>query len=177
MLVVEGNLHHNRPTVTLLREANRLMVREGPFQRMSILGRVDPAWEAEWTRFDPPAERTGLISREEVRRRQLSAAVFLSAEINPPCPNAVLEAMAAGLPVIGLDTGALRELAGEDAVIAAYGGDPWKLEEPAGVPVLAERTRDMMNYWEDHSRRARLAAERNFNMDAVAAAYREVLGG
>jgi glycosyltransferase involved in cell wall biosynthesis len=177
LLVVEGNLHHNPPTVHLLREANRLLVKEGPFLRMSILGRLDSPWGAEWPRFDPRPETTGLIPRAEVKRRQQSAAAFLSAEINPPCPNAVIEAMAAGVPVIGLDTGALREMLGDHGVLATYGGDPWTQETPSGMEALTEGARAMMRNWEGHSHRARIEAERRFNISSVAAAYQEVLVG
>jgi glycosyltransferase involved in cell wall biosynthesis len=177
LLVVEGNLHHNQPTVALLREINKQLVRDGTFRKMSILGSVDRAWGAEWSSFDPVPETSGWISREAVKMRQLNAAAFLSAEINPPCPNAVMEAMAAGLPVIGLDTGALRELAGEHAVIVPFGGDPWRLESPRGISELAEGTRRRMEDWGGWSQRARSEAENKFDMNVVAAQYREVLFG
>jgi glycosyltransferase involved in cell wall biosynthesis len=175
LLVVEARLHHDRPTAELLREANRSLVKEGPFRQMAILGRLDMEWDAEWTRMDPLPERPGLLPRDEVRRRQLSGAALLSADFNSACPNAVIEAMAAGLPVLGLDTGALRELAGAHGVIVPYGGDPWKLETPTGVTDMATAARGMMTNWADRSRNTRLEAERRFDMSVIAEAYREVL--
>jgi glycosyltransferase involved in cell wall biosynthesis len=60
------------------------------------------------------------------------------AEVNPPCPNSVIEAMACGLPVIGFDSGALKELVSDDAgCIVPYGANPWKLETP-DISALAE---------------------------------------
>jgi glycosyltransferase involved in cell wall biosynthesis len=175
LLIVEGRLHHDRPTAALIRDANRFLVKAGPFQKMTILGRLDPEWDVEWPRMDPVPERPGLIPREEVCRRQLSAAALLSADFNSACPNAVIEAMAAGLPVLGLDTGALRELSGRFGVIVPYGGDPWKLESPAGVTALAGGAREMMSRWEAISRSTRTEAEQRFDMKAIAESYREVI--
>ncbi|WP_424947988.1 glycosyltransferase [Candidatus Spongiihabitans sp.] len=36
--------------------------------------------------------------------------VFLFSQVNPPCPNAVLEAVATGLPVVSFDSGSAAEL-------------------------------------------------------------------
>ncbi len=36
--------------------------------------------------------------------------IFLFSQVNPPCPNALLEAVASGLPVVGFDSGAASEL-------------------------------------------------------------------
>lgn len=36
--------------------------------------------------------------------------IFLYSHLNPPCPNSVLEAISTGLPIVGFDSGAMREL-------------------------------------------------------------------
>jgi len=36
--------------------------------------------------------------------------VFIYSHLNPPCPNSVLEAISCGLPVVGFDSGAMKEL-------------------------------------------------------------------
>ena len=57
--------------------------------------------------------------------------MMYSAEVNPPCPNSVIESLACGLPVIGFDSGSLKELVTDDAgCIVPYGSNPWKLETP-----------------------------------------------
>lgn len=39
-----------------------------------------------------------------------SADAFIYSHLNPPCPNSVLEAIATGLPVVGYDSGSMKEL-------------------------------------------------------------------
>jgi glycosyltransferase involved in cell wall biosynthesis len=36
--------------------------------------------------------------------------IFVYSHLNPPCPNSVLEAISTGLPVVGFDSGAMKEL-------------------------------------------------------------------
>lgn len=36
--------------------------------------------------------------------------IFLYSHLNPPCPNSVIEAVSCGLPVVGFDSGAMKEL-------------------------------------------------------------------
>lgn len=73
----------------------------------------------------------GLVPHERIPELDRSAHVLFSADINSACPNAVIEAMACGLPVVAFDTGALPELVTGDAGrLMPYGGDPWKLDSP-----------------------------------------------
>lgn len=51
----------------------------------------------------------------ELRLPQVAEALrhghaYLFSHLNPPCPNAVLEAISTGLPVVGFDSGAMKEL-------------------------------------------------------------------
>lgn len=57
--------------------------------------------------------------------------IYLSLDINPACPNTVIEALSSGAPVVGFNTGALNELVISDSgVVVPYGSDPWNLEYP-----------------------------------------------
>jgi glycosyltransferase involved in cell wall biosynthesis len=175
LLVVEGNLHYNDPSRRILQTANRILIRGGLLRKLSILARTDPAWKREWIHFDPQPEVAGLRPRSEVQIRQQNAALFLSMEINAPCPNAVIEALASGLPVIGFDTGSVRELVGAGGEVVPYDGDPWRLEVPRNVKAIGEAGRRVMGKWGEYSKRARFEAERRFDIRAVARDYLETM--
>jgi glycosyltransferase involved in cell wall biosynthesis len=103
--------------------------------------------------------------------------MLFSAEINPPCPNSVIEALASGLPVLGFDTGSLRELVGEHAGrLAPYGGDPWKLQPP-DVPALVEPALEILGDQPRFRRAARERAEQLFGLDRMVDEYLEALLG
>jgi glycosyltransferase involved in cell wall biosynthesis len=177
LLVVEGALHYNDPARQLLAEAHRSLVKTGLLGRMVILAKIDKAWKVDLARLDPCPEIAELRPRSEARQRQLTSALFLSMEINPPCPNAIIEALAAGLPVLAADTGSARELIGAGGEVVPYEGDPWRLEVPRNLDALGAGGRRILDNWKEYSSRARAEAERNFDIRRIAQAYLETLTG
>jgi glycosyltransferase involved in cell wall biosynthesis len=104
-----------------------------------------------------------------------SSHLFFSAEVNPPCPNSVIEALACGLPVVGFDTGSLSELVqGEAGRLVAYGSDPWKLQPP-DVPALAEAATDVLQDQPLFRTSARERAESVFDVEKMVDEYLKVL--
>ena len=117
----------------------------------------------------------GSVSRERIPEIDRSAHLFFSADLNAACPNAVIEAMACGLPVAAFDTGALNELVlGDAGRIAPYGGDPWKIEPPA-VPVLAAAAAEILRDPQRFRRAARAQAESALGLDTMVDKYLEAL--
>ncbi|MBN1493695.1 MAG: glycosyltransferase family 4 protein [Candidatus Omnitrophica bacterium] len=57
--------------------------------------------------------------------------IFIYSHLNPPCPNSVVEAISCGLPVVGFDSGAMRELL------------------PFGIDLLAWVSNDLFQKYED----------------------------
>lgn len=175
LLAAEANLDFHPPAREILRAAQRLFIRPRVLMRMTIFTRLTPAWEREWAKYDPRPETPGMRPRAEVRARQKSAALFLTLDLNPSCPNAVIESLAAGLPVIGFDTGSVGELVGDGGEVMKYDGDPWNLEVPRNLDALGEAGRTVLGRWQDYSRRARKMAEQKFDIRRIAQAYLEVL--
>lgn len=72
----------------------------------------------------------GIVNRDVILKNLENEKIFLCLEINPACPNSVIEALSYGIPVIGFDTGALREIIGKAGFLLTYDADPWKLQHP-----------------------------------------------
>ncbi len=135
-------------------------------QRANERTRIPIIWEGR-----VPAERIPQIDR--------SAHVLFSADLHPACPNAVIEAMACGLPVVAFDTGALPELVTGDAGrLADYGGDPWELE-PADIDGLVHAAQEILENQPRFRSAARKRAEQAFSLrtmiDGYLAAIEEAL--
>jgi glycosyltransferase involved in cell wall biosynthesis len=175
LLAVEGTLDFNAPAAAMVRAANESIVRAGMLRRLSIYTRILPPWIPFWEGLEPPPETPGMRPRGEVRARQAQAALFLTLELNPPCPNAVIEALASGLPVIGYDTGSAGELVGEGGELAEFGGDPWRLDVPRNLDALARLADRVLKDWSAYSRKARRRAEAHFDIRRAAQSYLEVL--
>ncbi|HNM37616.1 MAG TPA: glycosyltransferase family 4 protein, partial [Anaerolineales bacterium] len=95
-----------------------------------VAGVVDEATQQK-LQSKVPVKFLGTVPRADIPKLARSSHFMYCAEVNPPCPNSVIEALACGLPVIGFDSGSLKELVTEDAgCIVPYGANPWKLETP-----------------------------------------------
>jgi glycosyltransferase involved in cell wall biosynthesis len=122
-----------------------------------------------------PVKFLGTVPREKIPHLIRSSHLMYSAEVNPPCPNAVIEALACGLPVVGFDSGSLKELVTGDAGrIVSYGGNPWKLEMP-DISTLAESAEDVLTKQGQFRAAARMRAESAFGLDQMVDAYLKVL--
>jgi len=117
----------------------------------------------------------GEVSREKIPQIDRSAHLLYSSDINAACPNAVIEALACGLPVVSFDTGALPELVRGDAGrVAPYGSDPWKLEQP-DVAALVEAAAEILKDQDRFRAGARQHAEKSYSLDGMVDAYLKIL--
>lgn len=180
LLVVEGHLNRAQ---TLALE-NAIEVARGLAQRTDrpvelwVAGDISPALRTAMELRAPGLVRwLGVIDRRLIPALDRSAHLLYSAEINPPCPNAVIEALACGLPVIGFAAGALPELLDDNSGrMTPWGGNIWKLQKPdcAGLSAAAR------SVLEDQPRfraGARARAEKMFGLDQMVEKYLHVLLG
>ena len=119
----------------------------------------------------------GAIPREQIPWLMRSSHLLFSAEVNPPCPNSVIEALACGLPVIGFNTGSLAEIVQGDAGrLIPYGGNPWKLDPP-DIPSLADAATEVLEDQPRFRKLAREQAESKLGLDKMVDEYLMILLG
>jgi glycosyltransferase involved in cell wall biosynthesis len=176
ILLLEGNLKGGLDSG--LFHAVSLAERLSEKQKVEIVvaGGVDEATQRKVKQVSKvPVNFLGTLPREQIPFQARSSHFLYSAEVNPPCPNSVIESLACGLPVVGFDSGSLRELVGADAgVIVPYGADPWKLETP-NIPALAEAVPDVLRDQPRFRAAARARAESALGVDVMVDAYLKVL--
>lgn len=117
----------------------------------------------------------GTISRDEIPILDRSAHLLFSADLNAACPNAVIEALACGLPVVSYATGSLPEILENDAGrTAPYGSNYWELEPP-DVTALADAATEVLNNLDHFRRKAREQALKMFSLDNMVEEYLKIL--
>ena len=148
---------------------------------LMVVGQVAPSKQKQWqerlTLMGTPFSLvwSGPVAQARIPQIDRSAHLLFSADINAACPNAVIEAMACGLPVVAFDTGAIPELVQGDAGrVAPYGGDPWLLDPP-DIESLAQAAGEILAKPEHFRFAARCRAEHVFSLDAMVQAYLNVL--
>jgi glycosyltransferase involved in cell wall biosynthesis len=137
-----------------------------PDARLLIAGRlVSP--------LVPVLERLGLRGRVELVGRYAQrdapgllrrAHVLLHTKVKDPCPSAVIEAMACGLPVIYPASGGTVELVGDEAGIGVPHPDGWERDEPPAPEELAEAVARVLTHLPSYGAAARRRAVERFSL-------------
>lgn len=176
--VVEGSFlgGHERDLMNAIDFAGTLSKRTKIPVEILIAGKIPP--ETQFN-IDTPEGVVivwlGEISKSEVIACNQKAHLFFSAEINAPCPNSVLEALACGLPVVSYRTGSLPELVRSGAgELVEYGADYWKLAKP-DAESLAKASMQVLHQLEKYRECARSSAEQNFNVNKMLDHYYQIL--
>ena len=170
VVCVEGHIDYSPYAIELLNFVADGLAAQGT--RLILHGGF--GGRARKEQLDERIDYRGPLSREAIppvyRNR-----VYLSLDVNPACPNTVAEALASGAPVIGFDTGAVKELVGEQSgCIVPFGGNPWKGERPDFAALLRAYERVAADF-ASYSRAARRRAEDRYGIDQMVDAYIAVI--
>jgi glycosyltransferase involved in cell wall biosynthesis len=179
MLVVEGHLGggYEIGLEHALDLAQQVHQRLGKELDLSIAGKAEPGLQAS---IQAPAgvcvDWRGWVPADQVPALDRSAHLLFASDLHPACPNAVIEALACGLPVVGYDTGALRELVSDGAgEIVPYGGDAWNLDVPDSAS-LAQAALRVYQAQPAYRHAARRRAENGLDLDTMVTGYLGALG-
>lgn len=119
----------------------------------------------------------GSLPTEQVAEKLAQSDIFLFSFLNPNCPNSVIEATAAGLPVVGFDGGSMRELCGFNAELLANVGDHLIHQRPELLErssALVEKIRLCLSDYPEFRERA-LSNRARFDIESVVQRYIEVI--
>lgn len=119
----------------------------------------------------------GVVENTHLPAYERAADVYVITHLNPPCPNNVIEALACGLPVCGVDDGAMRELVTD--------GVTGKLLKTIGTGFWSNRTLDLSQYADQlhhlaeaktrYTKECRQRALERFRLEAMLDQYAQVL--
>jgi len=179
--VVEGHLRNGQDLALGFAASftEALQVEIGQRVELCVAGDAPAAVQARVRSEHPGLWLTfqGVVPRDKIAEIDRSAHLLYSAEVNAPCPNAVIEALACGLPAAAFATGSLAELVQGDAGrLVPYGGDPWRLELPdfGGLAVAA---REIVEEQGRFRRAARERAGQAFDLREMTDRYLRALVG
>lgn len=178
LLLVEGRLSGGYETglAAGVALAERLVLHHELPLEVMVVGEV-PERIIENTMADAKVkiDWVGMVSPAEIPEIDRSAHLLFSADLNPACPNSVIEALACGLPVASFDTGALAELVtGDSGCVVPYGGDPWRLDPP-DIASLAEACVPILQGQAHFRAAARARAEATFSLNDMIKKYLQVI--
>lgn len=119
----------------------------------------------------------GVVPNDTLAQYLRAADVFLFTHLNPPCPNNILEAMACGLPVVGMADGAMPELitSGQEGELMPTTGTAFYRPRRYDAAALAERIRCVLQNRPRYSQAARRRVEKDFGLEQMIRSYLAVL--
>jgi glycosyltransferase involved in cell wall biosynthesis len=116
----------------------------------------------------------GEKNMEEVATILRDCDAFIFSALNSACPNAVLEAVATGLPVVGFDSGATAELCYFAKDLLAYVSDDVLQSAKDFKPErLAEKIKFLHKHFDEYKKEALLHID-EYNLDRMGQSYVDV---
>jgi glycosyltransferase involved in cell wall biosynthesis len=108
---------------------------------------------------------TGRYTQRDAPELFRRAHLLLHTKVNDPCPTAVIEAMACGLPVVYARSGGTIELVGDEAGIGVAHPDSWGRDVPPDPAALADAVRVVLADRERYGDAARKRAVERFALE------------
>ena len=138
--------------------------------RLRIAGVMDSAAQTEALAaierhsLAASVEFTGLYNGNQAPDIYRSADAYLMTKYNDPCPNAVLEAMASGLPILYSASGGVPEQVGSDAGIGLSVPETFERDVAPEAYAIAEGMNRIMREHERMAKAARARAVERFDI-------------
>jgi glycosyltransferase involved in cell wall biosynthesis len=107
-------------------------------------------------------EFTGRYAQRDAPALFKRADLLLHTKVQDPCPTAVIEAMACGLPVVYAASGGTVELVGDEAGIGVPHPVSWERDEPPAPEAFADAVRRVLSERDRYASAARRRAVDRF---------------
>jgi glycosyltransferase involved in cell wall biosynthesis len=179
--LLAAGTHMESERVTRAIETLEELRRRGHAAELTIAGRfrwrhadeeiadaIERANVMEWTHLRPA------YSQAEAVAMLHGSHLLLHLKYHDPCPTAVIEAMACGVPVIGSHSGGLPELLGAEGGELLDVAQSWDKRFYPGASELADAVEKIMAAWQTRSSAARVRAEAHFDHQAWVQRHREI---
>ena len=126
---VEGNIQEDELTFQLIKNLGIIADTNPRIGKIELYGNCSKSFIEKFSykkiRF------MGLLERDKVLDiYKKNYRIYFLLELNPPCPNSLIEALMNETPALGYDSGAFKEIVGDCGIIMPYHGKATKLDLP-----------------------------------------------
>jgi glycosyltransferase involved in cell wall biosynthesis len=141
--------------------------------KIDVFGRLSDEVLSEFTKNKHEGIKFhGPISHEAVIKLLRQKIIFINLETNPPCPNSVIEALCNGNPVLGFDSGSLKELVGDAGIVLPYYNSTGF--SSYDINPLVNSLNLLVEQYDQFSSRAFSRSRLNFSVDDMFQAYYQI---
>lgn len=155
IIIVEGTVQEDDFTCLMLSALDSLLGVSSVVSSVEVFGRFLNKKNGHYTNI----KFKGTISRDEMPFiYRAGNPIFILLERNPPCPNSLIEALSAAVPVVGLDEGSFNEIVGGCGKTLSKHADSYTQEDL--LSELLAITSDIFEKYDYYSRLAQERADR-----------------
>jgi glycosyltransferase involved in cell wall biosynthesis len=149
-----------------LRTFARVLARE-PDARLLVAGRLVSPLEPllEELKLHGRVEHVGRYAQRDAPALNRRAHLLLHTKVQDPCPSAVIEAMACGLPVVYPASGGTVELVGDEAGVGVAHPATWERDQPPSPDELAAAVEHLLGDLDRYAAAARRRAVDRFALE------------
>ena len=126
---VEGSIQEDELTENLIKNIGLLAKSNKNIDKVELYGfcsnKFINRFKNDKINFMGLIERDQIIDLYRNKRR-----IFFLLELNPPCPNSLIEALINNTPALGYDTGSFKEIVRNCGVVLPYNGNAYNLDFP-----------------------------------------------
>lgn len=170
VICLEGNLDYTPYAIEMINDLHLKLSEAGI--AFEVYGGIK--FESERKKLSSEVKYKGMLKPEQLPEVYRNS-IYISLDINAACPNTVVEALASGAPVVGFDTGALKELIRDKGgEVAYYGEDHWKVQYP-GSDGLLEKIMVIYANYPSYSKNARQLAIDEYEISVMVKKYISII--
>jgi glycosyltransferase involved in cell wall biosynthesis len=138
-----------------------------PEAKLIVTGRLvsDPQPLLRELGLGDRVELAGRYAQRDAPSLYRRADLLLHTKVQDPCPTAVLEAMACGLPVVYAASGGTVELVGDEAGVGVPHPVTWERDEPPAPDAFAAAVRRVLAERDGYAAAARARAVERFALE------------
>lgn len=114
IFVTTGNFRHQGMLIPII-DALDILAKKGVVFTLKVIGPVSD--HVLYLLDRPYVKHVAGISNDKLGAVMSQADVYLFTQRNSACPNALIEAVVAGMPVVSYDTGAAKEILGSAGIL------------------------------------------------------------
>jgi glycosyltransferase involved in cell wall biosynthesis len=154
------------------------VVASEPDARLLVAGRLVSPLEplVDELELRGRVELVGRYAQRDAPQTVRRAHLLLHTKVKDPCPSAVIEAMACGLPVVYPASGGTVELVGDEAGIGVPHPDGWERDEPPAPEELADAVTRVLADLPTYAAAARRRAVERFALGPWLDRHAELFG-
>jgi glycosyltransferase involved in cell wall biosynthesis len=168
---IEGQIQNDKITTSILKQLDEDFKKMIGIKSIEIFGnhsQIKNLSSYKNLNFMGSIKRGDMKKTLEEKKR-----IFFLLELNPPCPNSMIESLCLGFPCIGFDSGSFKELLGEAGIAIPYEDDVWKLETPP-LTKIKESINKISNNYEYYNGKA-LEISKKYEINIMLVKYEKVI--